>query len=286
MFQEVLAHDYFWISFLPISFLGVGFWLLFFERERKDKDPLINFVIAMTAGVASAVAFASFGEKIGLQNFWGKIVGEEFFKIFFAIITMEIFKTRFKTVAGGVVYGFCVGLGFALAENIVYLTHTYEAADFSPNFWLVFQGRFWSSTLLHGITTATFGLFYAGAYLAHTVHKNDHESPLKALFPPFHKKNFFQIISFHISRKHLLFSHKPTLKGHFSRGVLFEGFLVANIVHAIFNLSLDSSPLNVALAHTPLNITLDPMHVEVAFILALGGMWFLRKKVDMVSKKQ
>ena len=284
MIYEVFLHDYFWLSFLPISFLGVGFWILFFERERKQKDPLVLFFLALDAGMLSAVAFASFGAEIGLENFWLKIIGEEFFKVTFAIVAMEMLKRRFNMVGAGVVYGFTIGLGFALAENLVYLTNAYEIAGFSSSFWLVFQGRFWTSTLLHGITTAIFGLFYAGAYLADTVHKKNHESPLKALFIPFRKDNFIQIITFHISRVHLLFTHKPTLNGHYARGVIFEGFLVAVIVHTIFNLSLDTAPL-ISLFVPGYDIE-GSTHPEIAFMLALGGMMFLRNKVALVSKEK
>ena len=283
MFRDVLTHEYFWLSFLPISFLGVGFWMLFFERESHRRNPIILLFMALSAGVLSAMTFAEFGEAIDIENFWAKIVGEEFFKVVFAIVTMEIVEKRFKSVAGGVIYGFCVGLGFAFAENMVYLTRAYEEVQFAPQFWLTFQGRFWSSTLLHGITTATFGLFYSGAYLAKTVNTKDHESPLHALFSPFTRKNFWQIITFHISRKHLLFAHHPTLEGHFARGVIFEGFLIAVIVHSIFNVSLDTSVLNSALNFASLEFTLGPMHPEIAFGLAFGGMWFLREKVRQVS---
>ena len=281
MFYEVFTHEYFWLSFLPVSFLGVGFWILFFERERKHKDPLVLFFLALDAGMLSAIAFATFGEKIGLENFWLKIIGEEFFKMIFAILAMEMLKKRFHTVAAGVVYGFTIGLGFSLAENLVYLVNAYEVSGFSASFWLVFQGRFWTSTLLHGITTAIFGLFYAGAYLATTVFKQHHESPLKALFAPFKKENFWQILTFHVSRVHLLFRHQPTLEGHMARAVIFEGFLAAIIVHAIFNLALDTAPL--LSLFVPGEVVIGSTHPEIAFALAMGGMFFLRKKVAMVS---
>ncbi len=264
---ELFTHEYFLISFLPISFLAAGFWMLFFERARAKRAPFLYLFLALLAGSLSAFAFKIFGDTIHLQNFWGKVAGEEFFKVFFAIIAMECVKQRFDTIAGGVVYGFTVGLGFAMAENIVYLINSFESVEFADRFWITFQGRFWSSTLLHGVTTATFGLFYAGAYLAQTVHKHSHESPLHALLVPFKEKNFWQIATFHISREHLLFSHKPTLTGHFSRGVIFEGFLVAVIVHALFNWALDA------------------MRIEIAFFIAFGGMWFLKQKVEIVSSE-
>ena len=266
MFINVFLHEYFWLSFLPISFLGAGFWLLFFDRGRTQKDPLFLLFLALLAGGLSAVAFAQFGIAVGIQGFWPKVIGEEFFKMVFAILAMECVKGRFKTIAGGVVYGFSVGLGFALAENLVYLANVYNSVEFESTFWLAFQGRLWTSSLLHGITTATFGLFYAGAYLADTVYKGDHESPLKAIFTPLHKENFFQVITFHISRKHLLFSHYPTLEGHFARGVIFEGFMVACIIHGLFNMALDKG------------------QIQIAFFIAVAGMWFLRNKVEKVSQ--
>lgn len=281
MLHDVFLHEYFWLSFLPISFLGVGFWILFFERERKQKDPLILFFLALDAGMLAAMSFAFFGDRIGLENFWFKIIGEEFFKMTFAIVAMEMLKRRFHTVGAGVVYGFTIGLGFALAENVVYLTNTYDVAGFSASFWLVFQGRFWTSTLLHGITTAIFGLFYAGAYLADTVYKKNHESPLKAFLVPFRKESFWQVVTFHVSRVHLLLAHQPTLQGHFARGVILEGFLVAILVHIVFNVSLDTAPF-VSL-FVPGYVTEGSTHPEIAFVLALGGMIFLRKKVAMVS---
>ncbi|NCP66796.1 PrsW family intramembrane metalloprotease [bacterium] len=268
MFWEVFTHEYFWLSFLPISFLGAGFWLLFFERVREQKDPIGQLFLAMGAGFLSTVAYASFGTLFGIESFLAQVWWEEWFKVMAAIVAMELFDKRFKTVAGGVVYGFAVGLGFAMAENLVYLTKIYSMTEFNADFWLTWQGRFWSSTILHGVTTALFGLFYASAYLSKTINKKANESPLSVFFKPLQKKQILEVLSLHVTREHLIVSHHKSYEGHSARAVVLEGLLLAVITHALFNLALDwSKP-------------------EVAFLIAMLSMWYLRRKVDMVSHAQ
>jgi len=265
MFLEVFAHEYFWLSFLPISFLGVGFWLLFFDRARKKKAPFSLLLLALGAGFISSIIFGIFGEYIYLTNWFGKIFWEEFFKMLIALCAMEIFKKRFKTVAGGVVYGFAVGLGFAMAENIIYLSRSYELSAFSPEFWLTFQGRFWSSTILHGVTMAIFGLFYASAYLSKMIAKKDHESPLKFFWNPPSLLTFKRILTLHVARKHLLFQSQNPLQKYYASTVVLEGFLAAVLIHVIFNRAIDYSM------------------PELSFFIAFGMMWWLRWRVEKVS---
>ena len=268
MFWEVFAHEYFWLSFLPISFLGAGFWLLFFERVREQKDPIGHLFLAMGAGFLATVVYSFFGTFFPLENFLVQVWWEEWFKVMAAVVAMEIFNKRFKTVAGGVVYGFAVGLGFAMAENLVYLTNIYSMASFNADFWLTWQGRFWSSTILHGVTTAVFGLFYASAYLSKTISKQAHESPLSVFFKPLSLQQFLQILSLHVTREHLIISHHKSYDGHSARAVVLEGLLLAVLIHAAFNIALDwSKP-------------------ELAFLIAMLAMWFLRRKVDKVSHAQ
>ena len=221
-------------------------------------------ILALFSGGIAAFLFSFLGEYFLIQNFYVKILGEEFTKCFLAILCMEIFKQRFMSIGGGILYGFSVGLGFAFVENLSYLSSVYESVGFGAEFWLTFQGRFWSSTILHGITTAFFGLFYVGTYLSKTVYKGAMESPLRAFFVPPSLTQFFQVISFHVSRKHLIFQHKTTFTGHLARGVIAEGFLVAVVLHILFNLSLLVS------------------RIEFAFLIAFVSMWFLKRKMGMV----
>lgn len=265
MFWDIFAHEYFWLSFLPVSFLGAGFWLLFFERAREQKDPLAQLFLAMGAGFLATVLYSTFGMAIGLEHWLTQVWWEEWFKVMAAVVAMELFNKRFKTIAGGVVYGFAVGLGFAMAENLVYLAEVYQSFAFNAEFWLTWQGRFWSSTILHGVTMAVFGLFYASAYLSQTINKKAHESPLLVFLKPLSWQQLGRIFSLHVTRQHLLFKHHTSFAGHSARAVVAEGFLVAVIIHAIFNLSLEYTK------------------PEIAFVVAVFSMWWLRVKVDRVS---
>lgn len=267
MFWEVFAHEYFWLSFLPVSFLGAGFWLLFFERAREQKDPITHLFLAMGAGFLATVAYSFFGMAIGIEHWLTQIWWEEFFKVLAAVAAMEAFNKRFKTIAGGVVYGFAVGLGFAMAENLVYLAEVHARFEFTADFWLTWQGRFWSSTILHGVTMAIFGLFYASAYLSRTINKNAHESPLWVFLKPLRLRQIKEVLSLHVTREHLIFNHHESYEGHSARAVVLEGFLVAIIIHSLFNLALTYSK------------------PELAFLVAMLAMWWLRRKVDQVSHR-
>ncbi len=178
-----------------------------------------------------------------------------------------MFGKRFKTIAGGVVYGFAVGLGFAMAENLVYLAGVHNMMAFNADFWLAWQGRFWSSTVLHGVTMAIFGLFYASAYLSKTVNKKGHESPLRAFWMPPSLGQAFDVLTLHVTREHLLFKHEKDLHGHYARAIVLEGLWLAILIHAVFNLAIEYS------------------QPGLAFVVALLSMWWLRVKVDRVSHR-
>lgn len=259
---EILSDQYFWLSFLPISLLGVSFWLLLFDRMDQTHTPLKILFLALLGGALIALDYWLLSKYLWApQSLWAKVLVEEGYKVLGAILFMEIFRARFRTVGEGAVYGFSIGLGFALLENVLYLSGQYAVTEFGPEFWLTFQGRFWSSTVLHGITTAFFGLFYASAYLAKTLHKSKNESPLKVFFVPIDLKSFWQVLTLHVTREHLLFQHHEALDTHKSRAVIAEGFLVAVLFHFLFNFLLG-------------------WNVALAFVLIFLGMAWLRHLVN------
>jgi len=260
MLLEIFSHEYFWLSFLPITLLGAGFWVLYFDRSDSIREPLGFLCLALLAGIFSALAFVWMSVFFAFDSWSWKIFGEEFFKMFFAIICMELLRCRFTVLTQGLMYGFAVGIGFACAENLLYLLRAYEVfQSFDAGFWLTFQGRFWSTSLLHGVTTAFFGLFYAGAYLSRTLQKARNESPLRVFFVPPRLQQLWFILSFHVARKHLFFQKTTTRSDihHEARTVVLEGFWIALCVHAIFNTAL--------LYSRPV----------FAFVLAFGLMIFL-----------
>jgi RsiW-degrading membrane proteinase PrsW (M82 family) len=226
----LLTHEYFWLSFLPVSLLGVGFWTLLFDRADTTREPLWQLCLALGAGIISAMLVTSLPIT---PNLLTVPLVEELSKILFAIIFIEIFRCRFTNVSQGMMYGFVIGLGFALVENIHYLAAMHDATGFTADFWLVFQGRFWLSTLLHGSVTALFGTLYAGTYLfASTVKRR--ESPLWALIPNFTRTQLKEIFSLHVTVRHI-FGRIKSKRGHFSRAVIWEGLWLCYLVHLAFN---------------------------------------------------
>ncbi len=186
---SIFTHEYFWLSFLPISVLGGGFWLLLFDRADDKKEPALKLILALLSGVLSAILFGIVATKLSLANEFLKIAGEEFCKILFAILIMEIFRRRFSSPADGLIYGFSVGLGFAIFENLLYLASIFEISKFGDAFWLIFQGRFWTSLLLHSVSTAIFGLFYASAFL---FTRNKESPPCEFFSFPLTSNNSFE----------------------------------------------------------------------------------------------
>jgi RsiW-degrading membrane proteinase PrsW (M82 family) len=230
----LLSHQYFWLSFLPVSLLGVGFWVLLFDRADSTNEPYSQLLLALGAGAASAILILILGLNLPLL---AVPLLEEGSKILFAILFMEMFHHRFASPSQGVMYGFVIGLGFALVENIFYLSSVFAASGFTADFWLTFQGRFWLSTLLHGSTTALFGALYAGTYLfASTVKRR--ESPLLALLPNFTFTQLKEIFSLHVASRHI-FARKKSQHGHYSRAVIWEGVWLCYLVHLAFNILLE-----------------------------------------------
>ncbi|MBT3349179.1 PrsW family intramembrane metalloprotease [bacterium] len=265
MWNSILADEYFWLSFFPIAFLGGGFWLLFFDRADRVREPLRFLSLALVAGILSAVAYGFFAEIIGLENFFGRVAVEEVFKVFFALLAMELVRSRFRFISQGIMYGFAVGLGFAVAENIVFLAKVHELAAFSPEFWLTFQGRFWSSSLLHAITTGFFGLLYAGAYLSPTLFRTKKESPLRAFFFPPNFRQLWFAFSLRVTRKNLVFQLRKNLHDHSARAVILEGLWFAILLHAAFNFALEKS--------------FPALAFLIAF-LGMLGLWRISKKIS------
>ncbi len=148
-----------------------------------------------------------------------------------------------------------------MLENIAYLVQTYDQSGFDAVFWLNFQGRFWSSTLLHGVTMAVFGLFYAGTYLTKTIHREDHQSPLGAFFYPPTIKGLWSILTLHATRTHFLFDNNGKVEKHLARTIILEGFWLAMLIHMAFNGAIEAT------------------RPEISFLIALFFYALLRRKV-------
>jgi len=150
-------YDYF--ARLGISILPVFAFL--FGLSFLDSYKLVNLRRILTAiMVGAVVAGACFSlrflelEIMPLKGYWYPIIGapiiEEVLKS--AYIAYLIRKSRIGFMVDAAIYGFGVGAGFALVENIVYV-HYFN--DSSLALWTI---RGFGTAMMHGGTTAIFGI--------------------------------------------------------------------------------------------------------------------------------
>ena len=151
-------------SLVPLVFLYLINWLNFFETHRVK--PLL---IALGWGVISLGLSYSVDHPIRL------ILGMPFVATHMAPAVEEIFKSlvllylvrRADTTSfvDGAVYGFAAGIGFAIAENMLYLSRV----DIDTGL-IVGTLRAFSASVLHGSTTAIVGMAVAGFPLGRIKH--------------------------------------------------------------------------------------------------------------------
>ncbi len=176
------------LGFIPVVFYS---WFFFLRRKKKfqvGKQPTGLLVIMFFGGIG-AVIFSFFAEKyliaflpssfglcvassplcqtdspftilvLAIATFL--IVGpvEEVFK-WLAVYLVSMRSTQFTRVIDGVKFGVAVGLGFAAAENALYLFSTLKTLDLN-SFVSTFLLRFAISTLAHVLYTGISG-YYIG----------------------------------------------------------------------------------------------------------------------------
>lgn len=93
---------------------------------------------------------------------------EEILKLLLLIVLIR--KNKIGFMIDGAIYGFAIGSGFSLAENAFYLFHFAG----SENNLMVWITRGFGTALMHGGTTAIFGIMTMSAL-------NRHSNPLKAV---------------------------------------------------------------------------------------------------------
>ncbi|HEX7271376.1 MAG TPA: PrsW family glutamic-type intramembrane protease [Casimicrobiaceae bacterium] len=144
------------VSIIPLGFLYLIKWLNFFETHRVRL-----IVVALVWGAISTELSYLVDHPIRL------ILGMQFVATHTAPFVEEIFKSlillylvrRADTTSfvDGAVYGFAAGTGFAIAENMLYLSRV----DVDTG---VVLGtlRAFEASVLHGSTTAIVGMALAG----------------------------------------------------------------------------------------------------------------------------
>jgi len=151
-------------SVIPLGFLYVIKWLNFFETHRVRL-----IVLALVWGAISG------GLSYLVNHPMRLVLGMEFVATRTAPIVEEIFKSlvllylvrRADTTSfiDGAVYGFAAGIGFAIEENMLYLSRV----DIDTGL-VVGTIRAFASSVLHGSTTALVGMAVAGFPLGRVNH--------------------------------------------------------------------------------------------------------------------
>ncbi|HEX9275608.1 MAG TPA: PrsW family glutamic-type intramembrane protease [Casimicrobiaceae bacterium] len=149
---------------IPLVFLYLVNWLNFFETHRIK--PLL---LALAWGVISLGLSYSVDHPIRL------ILGMPFVGTHFAPPVEEVFKSLvllylvrrgvMTSFVDGAVYGFAAGIGFAIAENMLFLSRV----DIDTGV-IVGTLRAFASSVLHGSTSAIVGMAVAGFPLGRVRH--------------------------------------------------------------------------------------------------------------------
>ena len=151
-------------SAVPLVFLYIVHWLNFFETHR----PKLIFLALAWGAVASWLSYLVSHPLV-------PILGRQFVSTHTAPIVEEIFKSLillylvrradYTYMADGAIYGFAAGIGFAVSENMLYLSRV----DVNTGL-IVAIARAFSSSVIHGCATAMVGIVIGGFPLGRASH--------------------------------------------------------------------------------------------------------------------
>jgi RsiW-degrading membrane proteinase PrsW (M82 family) len=151
-------------SVIPLLFVYLIKWLNFFETHR----PRLILLALVWGAVSTELSYL-------VSHPMALILGKQFVSTHTAPFVEEIFKSlvllylvrRASTTffVDGAVYGFASGIGFAIAENMLYLSRV----DVETGL-VVGTARAFVSSVMHGSTTALVGMAVAGFPLGRVNH--------------------------------------------------------------------------------------------------------------------
>ncbi len=150
-------------GFVP-ALIWLAFWL---TEDRCQPEPKLRLLLTFLAGmvtVAIAIplenAASSFTTGAPPLLIWASI--EEILKLL-AAATFGLLSADFDEPIDAVIYMITAALGFAAAENILFLFGTMYQGDILQGL-ILGDTRFVGATLLHSLSSATVGLFMALAF--------------------------------------------------------------------------------------------------------------------------
>jgi len=217
-----------------ITLLPALSWFFLWRWQDQEKEPFRAMLLCFLFGMLATVPFFLLGDYASLfEDAWNTVfwaVMEEVVKALLLIGAIELTRHWFTQIVDGMIYGAALALGFAFAENLFYLWPLFESLSFGPDFWVVYLVRSLNTMVAHSLFTALFGFFYASAYLRKEVFPEKKKEKPWAHF----WKNLWESLPLHVTLVHLL-PNRPSKHGHYPGSLIFEGILVASLLHALFN---------------------------------------------------
>lgn len=220
--SAIVALGLFLFTALVMSLIEIGSGdntLRTFRRKcvKIAESPLL-FV---STGIIFGLAAFGLHEVLPHRVWFFVVVGmlEEFIKYLFLRFSDE---EKIGSVADSISFAIFVALGFAFVENILYLQKFWMTMSQSPqNFAIFFFLRSTFSVVAHVCFSAIIGYFYGVAHFSNKIYRNEALARRHPALRWMHR---------------VLHCKTSTL---FHEEMLMEGFLLAMVVHAIFNSLLE-----------------------------------------------
>ncbi len=260
--------------FLLVVLLPALVWGLIWWLQDREKEPFFSMFLAFALGGLStwllvqlySVVDMSFLVPGSTMEIFSLSVVEEVLKALMLILCIELTQKWFTQIVDGLVYGAAVALGFAFVENLYYLVPFLQSGT---DFYVIYAIRSLNTMVAHSLFTGLFGFFYANAYLREEVF------PEKKREKPWHHfwKNLWEALPLHVTLFHIL-PDRPSGHGHYPGSLIFEGLLMASLLHGAFNcllqieiygmdLSFMSFPFVFALAYVIWRLFLHDVYAKL-----------------------
>ncbi|MGB9635472.1 MAG: PrsW family glutamic-type intramembrane protease [Candidatus Micrarchaeia archaeon] len=167
MEESIIAYDWLFFSFILILFFAFFDPIMVWFLEGKYREPLRFVFGGISYGIIAALAAFFINSVIGILL--GEIVDKQmgvltlvilapFFEEIIKIIGIFLISPHkmFRGPLDGILVGFSIGVGFAMTENIFYVTTRVPIYSIDL---LVFRALY--NTIAHGVFTAIGGAIFS-----------------------------------------------------------------------------------------------------------------------------
>ena len=234
-----------WVTAFLFAFVPALCWLAVYRlKDRKDPEPKRMIARTFFGGALMAVPFLLLRQLFpmistdpllvtGVKGALVFALFEEAAKLSAAIWVVSRSPKVFNQIVDGMVYAVTAALGFAFVENLFYF-HTFASFGFGAGQWVAVVGfRSLGTMLAHTLFSGIAGLLWGYAVFSKKI-------------TPFGKDGllgfgwndlvYWEAWSLHIIRRNVLIAHPSRRGGHEKKALIFEGIVLASLLHAAFNL--------------------------------------------------